>query len=165
MVILKISLIILLVFGVLELCHILSYGILKKRILKRQRWDLNICSGKTDGGGVNADIFQHLDVRNFVKVDDIYNLPFKDKQFETVLCSHTIEHVDDPEAFYHELSRVGEQVILVIPPLWDPLAVLNFLEHQWIFLSFKKEHTRLPGYVRLPLAKRFQRRFGQRIHA
>lgn len=56
MLILTISLGILAVFGVLELLHILSYIGLKRRNLNRQTWDLNICSGKTDGGGVNADI-------------------------------------------------------------------------------------------------------------
>jgi len=165
MFILKLSLGILAVFGVLELLHILSYGILKKRILKRQQWGLNICSGKTDGGGVNADIVKHIEVNNFVSVKDIYNLPFENKQFKTVICSHTIEHVDDPKRFFKELQRVGEKVTLVIPPLWDPLAVLNVVEHQWVFLSFKKEHTELPNYVRLPLSKRIQERFGQRIHA
>ena len=165
MLVLKLTVLVLGVFAVLELCHILSYYVLKRRILARQRWGLNICSGKTDGGGVNADIFKHTEVDTFVHISDIYNLPFEDKQFETVLCSHTIEHVDDPATFYRELARVGEKVTLVIPPLWDPLAVLNFAEHRWIFLSFKKEHSTLPKYVRLPLAKQYQKRFGQRIHA
>lgn len=165
MIVLKVSAAILAVFAVLELCHILSYFVIKRRILRRQPWGLNICSGKTDGGGVNADIVKHIEVDNFVSVDDIYHLPFEDKSFETVLCSHTIEHVDDPKAFFNELKRVGERVTLVIPPLWDPLAVLNFVEHKWIFLSFKKEHTSLPRYIPLPFSKQFQERFGQQINA
>jgi len=145
--------------------HYISYEILKKRILKERKWDLNICCGKTDGGGINADIFKHKDVPNFVEVLDIYNLPFKDKQFDKVLCSHTIEHVDDPQRFFNELQRVGNEVTVVIPPLYDTTAVLNFFEHKWIFWSFRKKHTKLPYFTRLPLAGFIQKNFGQINHA
>lgn len=137
---------------------------LKKRVVNRQRWDLNICCGKTDGGGINADIVQHCELPNFVLVD-IYNLPFEDKQFDTVLCSHTMEHVEDPERFFRELQRVGKDVTLVLPPLWDLSAALNVLEHKWIFLTLKKEHRSLPPRIRMSLADLLQNRYGQRIHA
>ena len=148
----------------LELTNILSYRVIKRRILKRQRWGLNICCGFSDGGGVNADIVRHKDVPNFVLVDDICRLPFRDEEFETVLCSHTMEHVDEPDRFFAELRRVGRSVTIVVPPLWDLFAMVNLWEHKWIFLSFRKEHTDgLPRRVRLPLSRRVQRLFGQRI--
>jgi hypothetical protein len=150
--------------ALLWLPHLLSYRILKRRIVNRRRWGLNICCGTTDGGGVNADIVAHADLPKFVRVN-VDRLPFGDRRFETVLCSHTLEHVDDPEAFYDELRRVGERVTLVLPPLWDVTAAFNLLEHRWLFLTFKKEHTTLPPYVRLPLAAKVQRVLGQRIHA
>ncbi len=143
----------------------LSYRVLKNRIIARRRWDLNICCGKTDGGGVNADIVRHSDVPRFVLIGDIYRLPFRDGAFESVLSSHTIEHVDDPAGFFRELSRVGKEVTLILPPLWDFSAAFNVLEHKWLFLTFRKEHTRLPSHVRLPLAAAIQKRFGQRIKA
>lgn len=34
-------------------------------------------------------------------------LPFGDKQFDYVICSHVLEHVDDPERFLNEIFRVG----------------------------------------------------------
>lgn len=145
--------------------HIISYNIIKNKIIRSQKWDLNICSGKTDGGGVNADIFKHKDIPNFVKVEDIYHLPFVDKQFRDVLCSHTIEHVDCPDDFFEELQRVGEEVTLILPPLYDITAALNFLEHKWIFLTLKKKHHSLPPYVKLPFSSTFQTIFGQRNHA
>ena len=122
--------------------HIISYHYLKNKILKSQKWDMNICCGKTDGGGLNVDIYKHKDVPNFKLVKDIYKLPFRDNEFKTVLCSHTIEHVDNPEAFFDELQRVAEEVTIVIPPLYDISAVLNIFEHNWIFLSFKKKHSK-----------------------
>jgi SAM-dependent methyltransferase len=145
--------------------HQVSYRMQKSRILKRQRWGLNICCGRTDGGGINADIFRHADLPRFRLVEDIYRLPFSDKQFETVLCSHTLEHVEDPDRFFSELCRVGERVTLVLPPLWDITAALNVFEHRWIFLTLKKEHGRPPRRIRLPLAGTLQRMFGQRIHS
>jgi len=148
-----------------QVLNLLSYRVLKTRILRKQAWDLNICCGKTDGGGVNADVVAHADVPRFVLIDSIYKLPFEDGAFRTLLCSHTLEHVEDPDAFYRELTRVGEQVTIVLPPLWDVAGVLNLLEHRWVFLSFRKQHQRLPARVRLPLARTIQRLLGQRIHA
>jgi SAM-dependent methyltransferase len=142
-----------------------SYYFGKNRILIEQKWDLNICCGKTDGGGLNVDIVKHQEFTHFKQVDNIYNLPFADCQFEKVLCSHTIEHVDDPRQFYNELQRVGKQVTLVVPPLYDLAAVCNVFEHKWIFLTFKKRHHQLPQYIRLPFAHGFQKLFGQRNHA
>jgi SAM-dependent methyltransferase len=145
--------------------NFLSYRILKRRILRKRKWDLNVCCGKTDGGGVNVDIVQHAELPHFVKVDSVYSLPFRDQQFETVLCSHAMEHVEDPGAFFKELARVGKQVTVVLPPLWDVAGILNVLEHRWIFLTFRKEHSRLPPRVRLPFSRAVQRLLGQRIHA
>lgn len=149
---------------VLYALNFLSYRVLKTRILERRKWDLNVCCGKTDGGGINADIVRHADVPNYIEVN-IYDMPFRAKQFEHVLCSHTIEHVEDPKRFFAELERVGRSVTLVVPPLWDVSAVFNILEHRWIFLTFRKEHQRLPRHVPLPFSGALQEKFGQRIHA
>lgn len=142
-----------------------SYRILKRRILRERKWDLNICCGKTDGGGINVDIVCHLDLPRYQQVQNIYNLPFEDGAFGTVLCSHTMEHVDDPVRFDAELRRVGREVTIVIPPLYDIAAVLNVFEHRWIFLTFRKKHHKLPRHVRLPFSRGVQRRFGQKIRA
>lgn len=152
--------------ALLPALNFLSYrvmgGIIRNR---REKWDLNICCGKTDGGGVNVDIVKHADVPNLVVVDDIYNLPFNTNQFDNVLCSHTIEHVEDPAAFFAELDRISKEVTLVVPPLWDLSAVLNVFEHRWIFLTFRKEHHKLPNHIELPFAKAYQERKGQKIRA
>ena len=145
--------------------HWYSYHHLKPSIIKRRRWDLNICCGTTDGGGVNVDIVQHADVPNFIKVDNIYRLPFADGQFDTVLCSHTAEHVDYPQRFDRELRRVGKEVVYILPPIWDLAASLNIHEHRWLFFSVRKMHTTLPARIPLPFARRFQARVGQKIAA
>lgn len=42
-----------------------------------------------------------------VVVGDINRLPFKEAAFSYVICSHVLEHVDDPAVACGELSRVG----------------------------------------------------------
>ncbi len=149
----------------LRAINVFQYGYLKNRVLKRQKWDLNICSGNTDGGGINADIVEHRDQPNFVRVEDVYRLPFGDRQFDTVLCSHTLEHVENPDAFLAELGRVGKKVVIVLPPLWDIGAALNIFEHKWIFFTMRTECHELPPRIRLPFADFWHRHFGQVIHA
>jgi len=89
-----------------------------------------------------------------------------DRQFAHALCSHTIEHVDDPEAFDAELRRVSKNVTYAVPPLWDIGAALNVFEHRWIFLTFRTKHeNKLPPYVKLPFARTVQKLLGQTIAA
>lgn len=42
-------------------------------------------------------------------------LPFKDAEFDTVICTHTLEHVQDFAGAVAELRRVGKRVIIVVP--------------------------------------------------
>lgn len=161
----ELFLLVVLVSLLVVLMNWISYRWLATKIRQRRKWDLNICCGRTDGGGINVDIVDHAGVPNLVIVDDVYRLPFAAKQFENTLCSHTIEHVEDPEAFFEELQRVSERVTLVVPPLWDLAAAFNVMEHRTLFLTFRKEHHTLPLRVSLPLARRCQERWGQRIRA
>jgi hypothetical protein len=156
---------IILFIALLYLLNWLSYTWLKNKVLNKNKWDLNICCGKTDGGGINADIIRHADVRNFVLIPDMYHLPFADRQFGTILCSHTIEHIDDPLLFHRELSRIGENITYLLPPLWDISAAFNIFEHRWLFFTLVSEHRDLPMFIKLPFAGLFQKVFGQQIKA
>lgn len=157
-----------LIVGAIAFLYVLnftSYQLMKQRILKKRVWDLNICCGKTDGGGINADIMDHAAVNSYCHLDSIYNLPFASHSFAHVLCSHTVEHVEDPEVFDQELRRVGAHITYVIPPLWDLSAAFNIFEHRWLFLTFRKEHHTLPRYIKLPLSHKVQDWVGQKISA
>jgi hypothetical protein len=90
-------------------------------------------------------------------INDIYNLLFKNGQLVSILCSHTIEHVDDPEQFDGELRRVDRKVHYIIPPLWDVGAAFNFLEHKWIFRTLKKDYKWLQHQMILPFVRFFDR--------
>ena len=156
------------VLGIYIISYILnwfSYEIIKRKTLNNKEWNLNICCGKTDGGGINADIVSHGKVKNFVLIDDIYDLPFRKDRFKNILCSHTIEHVEDPALFHKELQRVGKNITYLLPPIWDISAAFNLLEHKWLFLTFRSKHNQLPRYIRLPFTDFIHSKFGQKIDA
>ena len=153
---------VILFFVYMYLAHILDYKILKNKYLGEKKWDLNISCGYTNIAKINADIIER-DVPNFMLIKDIYNLPFKNKQFENVVSSHTIEHVDDPDKFFNELSRVSKNVTLLLPPLWDIAAVCWVLEHKWLFLTLRSKHVnKLPGKIKMPYCF-IHKILGQRI--
>jgi len=150
----------------LWLGNFISYRVIKNRVLRERHWDYNICCGLTDGGGINADITQFAPIPNFELVTDVTALAHPAGRFERVLCSHTLEHVDDPKAMFAELQRVGRQVTILVPPLWDLGAAFNPLEHRVIFLTFATRHDdQLPPYIRYVPARWWQDWRGQRIAA
>lgn len=61
-------------------------------------------------------------------------LPFKDKEFDYVICCHVVEHVDDPAIFLNELSRVGKAGYLEAPSLLGEYLVPKE-SHQWVLLE------------------------------
>ncbi len=47
---------------------------------------------------------------------DIHNLPFKDEEFDVVLCSETIEHITDKQKSIAELLRVARKAVVITVP-------------------------------------------------
>ena len=45
----------------------------------------------------------------------IEQLPFADKAFDTVVCTHTLEHILDLARAIRELRRVAERLVVVVP--------------------------------------------------
>lgn len=136
--------------GYIYVSHVLDYKILKEKYMKEKKWDLNISCGNTCIGKINADIVKR-DVPNFVLIEDIYNMPFKNKEFNEVITSHTIEHVDNPELFFKELTRISKNVTILLPPLWDLASLFWVLEHKWLFLTLNTKHVNnLPSKIKMP---------------
>ncbi len=146
------------------IANVVDYRLLKSYYTKHKKWDLNICCGNIDLRGTNADVVKR-ELPNFVLIKDMHKLPFKDKEFENVVCSHTLEHLENPERFYSELKRVGKNVTILIPPLWDIGCMVVFREHKWQFLTLKTKHVNyLPKKFKLPFWW-YQKRFGQTVKA
>lgn len=55
-----------------------------------------------------------IDIRPFV-LCDLEFLPFKDKSFGLVTCSHVLEHADNPLRALEEIKRVGKSAYVVTP--------------------------------------------------
>jgi len=48
---------------------------------------------------------------------NIEELPFADKQFDTVVCTHTLEHVQNFEKALSELRRVVKKRLIIVVPM------------------------------------------------
>lgn len=69
-------------------------------------------------------------------VADVQNLPFADKSFDFVYCSHVLEHVDHPATACQELMRVGKQGYVETPTLAkDGLFLSARNVHKWHVVS------------------------------
>ncbi len=91
------------------------------------------------------------------KVADINHLPFEDKSFDFVYCSHVLEHVDDPHRACEELIRVGRRGYVEVPSfLTDALFAWAKGMHKWYIiriadrLVFFEYDPRLVDGVRNP---------------
>ena len=69
--------------------------------------------------------------KKFVKLNG-KTLPFKDKEFDFVIASHVIEHVEDVNFFIKELQRVSSKGYIELPTsLEDNLVFENKNDHLW----------------------------------
>ena len=72
--------------------------------------------------------------KKFIKINE-KNLPFKDNEFDFVIASHVIEHVEDFEFFIKELERISKKGYIELPTrLGDNLVFENLNDHVWWFI-------------------------------
>ena len=77
------------------------------------------------------DLSEFYKGRDFVKLKD-KTLPFKDKEFDFVITSHVIEHVEDVNFFIKELQRISKKGYIELPTiLEDNLVFENKNDHLW----------------------------------
>ena len=77
------------------------------------------------------DLSKYYPNKKFIKLVE-KKLPFKDKEFDFVIASHVIEHVDDVEFFISELERISKQGYIELPTmLEDNLVFENKKDHLW----------------------------------
>jgi len=92
-----------------------------------------------------------------VTVCDILNMPFANKEFDFVYCSHVLEHVQDPARACEELMRVGRRGYIETPTRLSDI-MLNFTRlkehHKWhinhlgntiVFMEWKDAERRDMG--------------------
>jgi len=82
---------------------------------------------------------------------DLFNMPFKDKEFDLCWNIGTVEHFKDPLPAIKEMKRVGKVVIVLVPahgPIYSNyLKIINLIG------------PKVEGYVKLYKAKELKRVF------
>ena len=77
------------------------------------------------------DLSNYYPNKKFTKLIE-KKLPFKDNEFDFVIASHVMEHVEDVEFFIKELERVSKQGYIELPTmLEDNLVFENKKDHLW----------------------------------
>ena len=109
--------------------------------------------------------------RKFVKLENKI-LPFKDKEFDFVITSHVIEHVEDVNFFIKELERISSKGYIELPTiLEDNLVFENKNDHIWHMefddinnkLLIKKRVQYLEPVLTVSTAKKFAQYFRQSL--
>lgn len=62
------------------------------------------------------------------------NLPFKDKEFDYVICNQVLEHVEDPDKFIREQNRVAKRGYIETPSLIGEFLFPK-ASHKWVILE------------------------------
>ena len=77
------------------------------------------------------DLSEYYKDRDFIKLEK-KQLPFDDNQFDFVIASHVLEHVEDYKFFISELERVSKKGYIELPTkLEDNLVFENKNDHLW----------------------------------
>lgn len=76
-----------------------------------------------------------LKKQTFIEADGA-ELPFKDNEFDYVICCQVLEHVDNPEKFLSELFRVARRGYIETPSLTGEYLFPK-ASHTWILHELK----------------------------
>lgn len=84
----------------------------------------------------------------FINADGA-ELPFRDKEFDYVICNQVLEHVDDPVRFIEEQCRVAKRGYMETPSLIGELLFPKD-SHKWVILDIDGklvlfEKSKMPG--------------------
>ena len=117
------------------------------------------------------DLSKHYKEKKFIKIDG-KKLPFKDKEFDFIIASHVIEHVEDFEFFIKELERVSTKGYIELPSrLGDNLVFENKTDHIWWFmyddinnkLLVSKRNQIIEPFITVSTAKLFEKIFRESL--
>lgn len=69
------------------------------------------------------------------------SLPFEDKYFDFIFCSHVLEHVDNPINLLNEINRIGKSGIIIVPTkLSDNLYSIDATKFNDVYLNDRYGH-------------------------
>lgn len=117
------------------------------------------------------DLSNYYKEKKFIKINE-KKLPFKDKEFDFVIASHVIEHVEDFEFFIKELERISSKGYIELPSrLGDNLVFENKTDHIWWFiyddinnkLLASKRNQLIEPFLTVSTAKIFEKIFRESL--
>jgi len=106
--------------------------------------DLNVGFTLEGGDQKRGIIINPKEIRNFVRCD-CHFLPFRTNGFESVVCSHVIEHIASPRKLLLELLRVARlKVVVRCPHRFSRGAKfpfhIHFFNKSWFAKTLKNLH-------------------------
>ena len=117
------------------------------------------------------DLSDFYKEKTFIKINE-KKLPFKDKEFDFVIASHVIEHVEDFEFFLKELERISTKGYIELPTrLGDNLVFENKTDHIWWFtyddnnnlITASKRNQLIDPFITVSMAKIFEKIFRESL--
>jgi ubiquinone/menaquinone biosynthesis C-methylase UbiE len=137
-----------------------SINTINKTIQKNLEWKvLDIGCGYTANKNATViadvqDLSNFYLNRTFIQITN-KKLPFKDNEFDFVIASHVIEHIEDFGFFIRELERISKKGYIELPTrLGDNLIFENKSDHIWWFI-FDDQIGKLIGSKRNQLVEPF----------
>ena len=154
-----------------------SIDSVNKKLKENPNWKvLDIGCGYTANENATVvsdvqDLSNFYKNKKFVKITE-KKLPFKDNEFDFVITSHVIEHVDDFQFFISEIERISKKGYIELPTkLGDNLVFENSNDHLWMFeyddnsniLLASKKYEFIEPFVSVSTAKKLEKIFRQSL--
>ena len=150
-----------------------SINIVNKNLKDNKNWkvlDIGCGFSANEYADVIADVqdlSKHYKEKKFVRITE-NKLPFKDKEFDFVISSHVIEHVENFEFFIKELERISSKGYIELPTRFaDNLIFENKKDHIWWFvfddeknhLIACKKNQIIEPFINVSIGKMFEKAF------
>ena len=154
-----------------------SIDSVNKKLKENPNWKvLDIGCGYTANENATVvsdvqDLSNFYKNKKFVKITE-KKLPFKDNEFDFVITSHVIEHVDDFQYFISEIERISKKGYIELPTkLGDNLVFENSNDHLWMFeyddvsniLLASKKQEFIEPFISVSTAKKLEKIFRQSL--
>ena len=95
-------------------CLVKSAQLTESHFYDEKGHSVQCCQGDDLTGCEIHNGLKHADIK--FQSGFVENLPFPDKSFDIVVCTHTLEHILDLKKAIHELKRVAKKQLIIVTP-------------------------------------------------
>lgn len=83
--------------------------------LSKWNFSKNLHGIEISSSGVNIIKTKNIENLQSIQIFDGYKIPFPDKHFDLIICSHVMEHVEHERTLLREIQRVSKHQIFEVP--------------------------------------------------